>query len=65
MALDGLGGGGGGGLSLGRTGSCLTIPERAEGHILAFYYTNFHLIDYIHFIYLHCIHACVQMLCQL
>lgn len=65
MALDALGGGGGGGLSLGRTGSCKTIPTRAEGNMLAFYYTSFHLIDYIHFIYLHCIHACVQMLRQL
>lgn len=44
MALDALGGGGGGGLSLGRTGSCRTIPASAEGHRLAF-----HLTYYRHF----------------
>lgn len=50
MALDALGGGGGG-LSLGRTGSCTTIPARSEGHIFPFYYTSFWYIISILCIY--------------
>lgn len=53
IALEALGGGGGSGLSLGRTGSCMTIPARADGHILAFCATSFHLEYYILDLHMH------------